>query len=216
MLFYKDLQPKNIIAIDIYLERRKTREYVGRLDKKNKKYRFVYADSYLHLERALRLSVEFPLTKKVFYSKELFPTLQDRIPDKENPAYVDYCAVQGIDIEEQRPLVLLATIGKRGPSCFVFEPVYKESVTDEELLQYRQLLGLTIREFAQVFSISIASIRNLEQGLSSGTEVLKRLRIYKAFPEVALYQFLRCGNGLHLKTRQRLLKQLQEMMDSKE
>ena len=48
----------------------------------------------------------------------------DRIPSKENPAYPDYCKSQGISVNETNPIILLIAIGKRGPSTFIFEPVF--------------------------------------------------------------------------------------------
>lgn len=49
-----------------------------------------------------------------------------------------------------------------------------------------QLLGLTTREFANVFEFSQASLNALENGRTSGKDILKRLEIILNFPSVAI------------------------------
>src|ERR1700692_4174096 len=113
-----------LIGVDVFLERRKTHLYVGQLRKEIDHYIFTYNDQYLHSRNIIPLGPEFPLTKKEFKSKKLFPSLEDRIPSKLNPAYLEYCQLLGIDPKETNLLILLSTIGKRGPSSFVFAPFY--------------------------------------------------------------------------------------------
>lgn len=184
-----------IIGVDIFLERRKTRLYVGQLKKEADDYVFVYDDHYLHSRNIIPLGPEFPLTKKEFRSKKLFPSLEDRIPSKLNPAYSEYCHLLGIDPKETNPLILLSTIGKRGPSSFVFAPFYNRSFTVQDVLDFRNFLGFTTREFAEIFEIPQASFNALERKRSSGKDLLKRLEIIVRFPAVALY-FLLVNGGI--------------------
>ena len=183
------------IGVDIFLERRRTRLYVGQLKKDKDYYIFTYDDQYLRTKNIIPLGPEFPLTKKEFKSKILFPSLEDRIPSKLNPAYPEYCQLMGIDPKEHNPLILLSTIGKRGPSSFVFAASYDRSFSIQEVIDFRNSLGFTTREFAAIFEIPQASLNALERKRSSGKDLLKRLEIILRFPAVALY-FLLANGGI--------------------
>ena len=174
-----------VVGIDIFLEKRKTRMHVGALTRENGKIMFVYNERYFTAKYVIPLGPEFPLTQRKFFSEKLFPSLEDRIPSRKNPAYVEYCAQTGIDPKEQDPFILLSTIGKRGPSSFVCSALYDREITPEDLIEFRDSLGLTTREFAKVFEFSQTSINALERGRSSGKDIIKRVEILLHFPEVA-------------------------------
>lgn len=200
-------------SIDIFLEKRKTRLYVGRLSflKEVGVFEFVYDDAYLYSKNIIPLGPEFSLTKRVHRSPTLFPSLQDRIPSRDNPAYPEYCNAMGISIEEHDPIVLLGTIGKKGPSSFVFEPVYEKQFTKEDLIAFRRALGLTTREFAICFDLSQAALTRIETGKSSGRDLLKRIEIYKNFPEVAIDEIQHHGGGIDAHKRREAVKYLKKM-----
>ena len=69
-------------AVDIYLEREKTRQYVGQLYKERGKFVFQYDDSYLHTNKPIRVGPDLPLKQGKQVSLTLFPSFQDRIPSK--------------------------------------------------------------------------------------------------------------------------------------
>jgi HipA-like protein len=175
-----------IIGVDIFLEKRKTRLHVGVLKKIQGKIIFTYDDHYFTAKNIIPLGPEFPLTQKQFVSNQLFPSLQDRIPSQQNPAYPEYCQLMGIDPKEQDPLILLSTIGKKGPSSFIFSPLFERNIRPEDLIKFRESLGLTTREFAKVFEFSQPSLNALERGRTSGKDILKRLEILLNFPDVTL------------------------------
>lgn len=197
--------PRNEInAILVYLELKTTREFVGKLEYKDNKYFFIYDKKYFDFKKALPIGPELPLTKLHFESDELFPSFEDRIPSKQNPAYSDYCAAFGIDVDEENRLILLSTIGRKGPSSFIFEPEYN-SFTAEDLKNFRQELGLTTRDFAECFGITQATIVRIENGQTSGNEVLKLLEIFYLFPSAAEYYIRKYGKKLHYKTEERVI-----------
>lgn len=209
-----------VSGIDVYLERRKSRDYVGTL-LRNKiegkaQYDFVYDDHYLLQNNAIPLGPEFPLTQKKFVSKRLFPTFDDRIPSRKNPAYVEYCKIEGISPEESDSLILLSTIGRRGPSSFVFEPKYVDQSRATDIAGFRKRLDLSIREFAAAFDTSATSIQKLEIGKGSGKELLKRLEIYLRFPEVALYEIHKNRARIHSSKFQDLVRKLSETKSESE
>jgi HipA-like protein len=206
-----EFNSKNIIAVDVYLEKIKSKAYVGQLKFFKDKYIFKYQKAYIYSKNPLALGPDLPLTKKIHESKILFLSLQDRIPSKENPAYSEYCESEGITKDEKNPLVLLATIGKRGPSSFIFEPVFKQSFTGKDLAKYRHKLDLTIREFAAAFDISNATIQNIEKGKSSGKDILKRVAIYHNFPIIALHEIEKSAK-LHYKKKLALIKKLRQLL----
>lgn len=193
------LKNGNIVGLLVYLEKRKTRQFVGelRFDEEKKAFCFSYHRRYLISDNIIPLGPEFPLTKQHFESKDLFPSLNDRIPSRQNPAYRDYCYAMGITVKEENPIILLATIGKRGPSSFIFEPHYANDFNGGALKKYRMELNLTAREFADCFDITQAALTRIEQGKATGHEVLKRIELYYKFPEVALYQLQKKGGALH-------------------
>ncbi len=200
---------KNVAAVDVYLESRKTRTYVGRLTEKKEAnqhgYIFQYDDRYLYNKSALPLGPDLPITKKVHQSSFLFKTLNDRIPSSKNPAYEEYCKTMNISPKERNPIVLLATIGRRGPSSFVFEPLYAGDYSSEDLIKFRKNLGLTMREFASVFDFTAATIQRIEKNKVTGKEALKRIAIYDNFPEVAIQELAKKGGALQDNKREAAL-----------
>jgi HipA-like protein len=180
---------KNIIGINVYLENRKTRTFVGQLTKIKTCFIFKYSKKYLYQETAISLGPEFPLTKVEFLSRKMFPSFLDRIPSKENPAYEDYCNLFGINTDESNLFVLLATIGRKGPSSFIFEPlIIEDKFTSESLKLFRKKMKLSTRNFALLFDVSPTVINKIECGHNSGEELLKRFEIYFKFPEIALFE----------------------------
>lgn len=210
----------HIIGVDIFLERHQTRLYVGRLEKvpegtgeklqekTEDMFRIHYDKGYLKAKNVLSLGPELPLTRSDFFSKALFPSLKDRLPDPDNPAYSRYCAAANIPESTKDPLVLLATVGKRGPSSFIFEPIYQETFTYQDVDKFRKSLGLSLQDFADLFDVSLSVLQKLKAGTTTGTEVLKRLRLYIRFPEVLRYQIRRNAKYLHPLKQGRLLDQV--------
>jgi len=179
---------KKIIGVDVYLKKRKTREYVGHLSRDNTHFIFTYDNLYLYKNRSIPLGPDLPLTKKKFISTTLFSTFLDRIPSNKNPAYKEYCKMVGIDPAEKDPLILVATLGQKGPSSFIFSPSTELTITYENIINFRKILNLTIREFGELFDFSPATISGIEKKSISGKEAMKRLEIYYYFPQVALYE----------------------------
>ncbi len=192
-----------IIAVVVYLERRKTRKLVGKLtrDLKNKTYIFQYDRGYLR-SKLIPLGPELPVSRKPYQSPILFESFVDRIPLKENPSYKDYCAATGISPQEQDPFVLLTTIARRGPSSFIFEAEREKMFTAANLIAFRQELQLTRKEFSIAFEVSNKTLYSIEKNQSTGKEVMKRLELYVRFPEIALFEFRRNCAQIHIeKTR---------------
>jgi HipA-like protein len=186
-----------IIGVDIFLEKRKTRLHVGVLGRAHKKIAFTYDDHYFEAKNIIPLGPEFPMTQKEFFSDKLFPSLEDRIPSQQNPAYSEYCQSMGIDPSEKDPFILLSTIGKKGPSSFIFSPRFEREIKPEDLIEFRKALGFTTRDFARVFEFSQTSINALEIGKTSGKDILKRIEILLHFPAVALEMLMINSGHLH-------------------
>ena len=143
--------------------------------------------------------------------KFLFKSFEDRIPSRQNPAYKDYCRQMGIDPTEKDPIILLATIGHKGPSSFVFEPSYSSLVSKENLHQYRKNLGLTYREFADIFDFSTRTLQNFEANSSVSKDTIKRLEIYALFPQVALYEVVKNGGILTSEKKHQVMESIKNM-----
>lgn len=201
-------------SVLVYLERRKSRKFVGELsyNSKEKSYVFQYDKKYLG-SKLIPLGPELPLSRKRYVSKKLFEPFVDRIPSKENPAYKDYCAAENIDVEEADPFILLTTIGRRGPSSFVFESKQKKTFTNEDLKAFREELGLTTKEFSLGFSIAEKTLISIELGRILGRDVMKRLELYVLFPEVALFEFQRNCAQIHREKRKLVEQILSQKID---
>jgi len=197
MPYSSDLSYNDVIAIDIFLERYQTRIYVGRLQMLENLFHFEYSDAYMKAKNVISLGPEFPFTQKDFYSKTLFSSIEDRIPDRDNPAYETYCREFGISPLTKNPLVLLSTIGRRGPSSFIFEPVYGGNFTFEDFDNFRIKMGLTLQDAALLFDVSLSILQKLKVRNASGKEVLKRLELYCRFEKPLMLQIKRNGRLLH-------------------
>ncbi len=177
-------------ALDFYLERRKTRQYVGRLSRKRGKFVFEYNTAYLYSENPVSIGPDLPLKKARHISLTLFPSFADRIPSRKNPAYEEYCHDVGLSPFEKDTLVLLSAFGKKSPiTPFVCEPVREQKeCSAEELRSFRKSLGLSIREFALLFDMSQASIYRTENNKTTGRDILKKLAVFIKYPKMALHK----------------------------
>lgn len=184
------------IGVNIFLEKRKTRLHVGTLKRRDEELVFTYNTHYFKAKHVIPLGPEFPLTQKEFVAKQLFPSLEDRLPSLQNPAYPEYCLAMGIDPKERDPLILLSTIGRKGPSSFIFYPIFERTITSDDVVKLRESLGLTTREFAAIFEFSQSSITALERHRILGSEILKRLEIILNYPQVALDLLLINGGSV--------------------
>lgn len=212
MSYAASVKQNKILAIKVFLERYKTRQYVGKLTRDDNEFTFEYDKHYMSARNVISLGPEMPLTKQQYHSKQLFVPFVDRIPSRENPAYEEYCEATGISSEENDVFVLLATIAKRGPSSFIFEAEYDDKFSANDLKRYREQLSMSAREFAECFETTQATITRIEKGQASGSETLKRIAIYAKHPEIALEQLQRRGGCLHTNKRITIEKHLRSQL----
>jgi len=201
-----ELDPNKIY---IFHELRKRRVYVGSLiyDKKNDVYQLEYDKNYVSSKNAIPIGPDLDLFKTIHISKKgkLFPVFLDRVPEKSNPAYKDYCLSQGIFPNEQNLIILLGSIGTRGASSFIFEPVYKTHFIAADLIKMREELQVTQYDLAVAFDINRATLQRIEAGIGSDKNTLKLLQIYFVFPDVALWQLSQTGVGIHASVLSQLI-----------
>ncbi len=183
--------------LNVYLERRSSRVFVGRLYKKDTSFIFEYDKNYAYSDSSIPIGPDLPITKRTHKSDKLFSSFADRIPSKKNPAYIEYCQKFGISTNEKDEIILLSTIGKKGPSSFVFEIEKNQEYSSLDYVKFRDELSLTLRDFALVFSISLSTLQKLERNPNLGRDVLKRIEIYDLFPEVALFELRRKAHLIH-------------------
>jgi HipA-like protein len=183
--------------LGVFLERRASKTYVGKLFLKEKQYVFEYDKTYAYAENSIPIGPDLPITKRLHKSEKLFASFADRIPSKRNPAYIEYCQKFGISPDEKDEIILLSTIGKRGPSSFVFEILNDAQYSATDYIKFRTDLNLTIRDFSAVFDIGISTLQKLEKNSSQVKESLKRIEIYDRYPEVALFELGRNGKLIH-------------------
>lgn len=199
---------KNPNKLEVYSETDKSRVFVGVLtyNPHTSTYTFEYDRKYLVLPSAIPLGPDLPLRKRVHQSMgDLFPSLMDRIPSRSNPAYEEYCNSQGVSSKETNVVILLGTIGKRGPSTFIFESVYAESNVSETLVAFRKSLNLSIREVATALNLNYPTLNRIETGKSKDKNTLRILEVIFAFPEVAIWMIRKNERKLHHSVAQKLI-----------
>lgn len=187
--------------LHIFHESKKRRTFVGELhyNTQTDTYELNYNKNYTLSKNAIPLSPELNLFKLQHQSEKgkLFPAFIDRIPDKSNPAYNDYCRAEGVSPEEVNPIILLGTIGKRGPSSFVFEPVYHTDFDPSAIKAIRSQLNITQHDFALALDINIRTLQRIESGISQDISTLKHIQILLSFPDVARWQLKKTGGKVH-------------------
>lgn len=188
-----------IEGVQVVLEKSVSNQLVGVLSTKEDGFHFEYEKEYLRSPKAIPLGPEMPLTRRIYQSEQLFRPFSDRIPSRENPAFPEYCSSAGISADEDDPLILLSTIASRGPSSFLFKPIYRESFTGSDLKRFRNNLRLSVREFAMCFDFSQAGITRVETGKTDGRDILKRTEIYAFYQDIALDQLRRRAACIHQK-----------------
>lgn len=189
----------------IFSQTRNKRILVGKLWRESTKYHFEYDAAYKKKKNALPLGPEFALWKSKFTATKLFPSIADRIPSKQNPAYADYCQQWNIDKNEKDVFVLLTTIGRRGPSTFLFEPSLQNAYGGEQIKAFRNKLELTQAEFENLVGISHTTLVKLETGQIKNTLHLSLLQIIDQIPEALRWLIMHRGHYLHDEKRLQLL-----------
>ena len=185
-------------AIDVYLERRKTRRRVGRLSRIGKSFVFEYDEAYRFSANPIAFGPDLPLHKNRISSSKLFPSFADRIPMRQNPAYKEYCRSAGVSPDETDLMILLSALGRKGPSSFILEPVQERpAFLREDFRKFRAKLKLSIREFADVFDISPSSVHRIESGKTGGRRILKQIKIYAENPQAALGKMQQTGSKIN-------------------
>lgn len=192
-----------INKINVFSQTANKRTLVGILYRHNGNYFFEYDRAYRILKSAISFGPEFELWKEKFSSRELFPSLLDRIPSRQNPAYGDYCKQWGIAEDEGDPFVLLTTIGRRGPSTFVFEAV-SQTYSPEDIKAFRNKLNLNQREFSLLFGISQATLSKLEKGKSSYPTIESFIRLCEEVPQAMMWLLKTRGQYIHDDKRVRI------------
>ena len=201
--------------LNIFHEGRKRRVFVGELiyNEETENYELIYDKNYAYSDTAIPLGPELDLFNLHHRSEKgkLFNSLLDRIPSKKNPAYKDYCASQGISPDEKNPIILLGSIGKRGPSSFIFEPVYLSSFTSKDIIKLRNKIGITQHDLACSLDVSIVTLARIETGTSYDTNTIKRIEVFFKFPDVALWQLKQTGGWLHSEVLTKLINYFNRM-----
>ena len=190
--------------LEVYLETRRRRLFVGNLvfNTKIKQFTFTYDLHYLQNNSAIALGPELAMTKITYVSKKLFPTFLDRIPSRENPAYKEYCLSQHISPKETNPIILLTTIGRRGPSAFIFEAVFQQiGSIAADLKRFREKLELTRWDVAMLFDMPELSIYKIETEKNQDSNMLRLIHYYLIYPQISLDQINLTGKKVHRQIR---------------
>ena len=190
--------------LEVYAEGRTRKMFVGTLKwtRDADIFEFKYDRKYLKMRNTIAVGPELPLNNKTQISRgKLFPSFQDRIPSKGNPAYEEYCAAAGVSPKEKNPIVLLGTIGRRGPSAFVFEPVVASNFdASHELAFFRKKHFLSLHEVALALDLNEATLQRIQAGKSKDPDTSRMLEIFLTIPEALRYQLRLTSRTIHRRT----------------
>jgi HipA-like protein len=203
----------NASAIDVYLERRERKQYVGRLTRRpDQKFHFAYDEAYQRMENSISIGPSLPLVKKEYLSMNLFPEFLDRLPSPQNPAYEDYCASVGISVEEDDLMVLLLKLGKRGPSSFILEAVVEDdpAVIVNNIRGFLEENSFSQQDFANLLDIPITSLSRLLTGTSLDRTLLRLIDLYLSSPQLLGELFSYTQRKLTEKKRARMYRYLEK------
>ncbi len=204
--------------LEVFMERRKRLIFVGRLlfDSQQNSFSFTYDDRFRKNSAAIPLGPDLPLKKKVHQRGELFSSFQDRIPSKDNPAYPEYCRSMGISPMENNPILLLGTIGRRGPSSFIFElvPDFDRDLGNL-VAELRQSLELTVSEMALFLEITEVTLLKLEKRKSTNYNLHRLVYCILENAEIARWQLSLSKRKLPRDAYEKLVKFLKKKASSK-
>lgn len=183
--------------VNIFLQTQSKRILIASLHRSKNQYVLQYEESYLKRKNAIPLGPELALSRKAIISKQFFPSLADRLPSRQNPAYADYCQQWNISPEETDPLILLSTIGQRGPSAFIFRQASDNIFGQEALINFRKELGLSVRELAAFLDTNPTTITKTEMGNLQSSHLLALCELLANVPAALDYQLHKRGQYLH-------------------
>jgi len=171
-------------------------------------FEFIYDKKYLISRNAIPIGPELPLSKRVHISRrKLFPSFQDRIPSKSNPAYDEYCVAAGISPEEKNPIILLGSIGRRGPSTFVYEAITESDFdAQKELGLFRSRHRLSLHELALALDLNAITLQRIEAGKSKDPGSSRLLELFLTIPDALKEQLRMTERKIHRNTYNTLLR----------
>lgn len=181
-------------ALDIYLDARERRHFVGRLRRfPDGTYEFEYDDAYQLQPFAISIGPGLPVTQKLHKSTNLFPEFLDRLPSRQNAAYLDYCHAVGISPDETDEMILLAKLGKGGPSKFTVETVFIENFENiaQRLKELIAGSGLSQDDVMNSLDMPRTTFQRVIKGKSKDVLLMRLLDLYLSNEElyIDLLQF---------------------------
>lgn len=185
----------------IFSDESRGRVFVGLLERTNEGYTFVYDKDYMARSTATPLGPDLPFSLKPITSKKFFESIIDLLPDRNNPAYEEYCRSVGIAPDEKDPMVLITHFGG-GPSHFAFEAAPDDTVASgNQVVEFRNSLGLSQRQLANFLNIPIATLQAMEKDTADVNVARNLVSIFIENPS-ALWKVVE-RRGIYLNPSQR-------------
>ena len=185
------------LLVNAFTQSKTKRTLVGKLWQDADRYCFEYDRAYLNKKTSIPIGPEMPLQRQILKSPIFFASLQDRIPSVLNPEYPNYCKQWNIDPKEGDPLILISTIGQRGPSSFIFRKVQQLAFDGPQLKAFRKALGLTLSDLADFLGIQAPTIVNAENGNNRSFWLLKYCSLLNTVPAALEQALHERGQFLH-------------------
>ncbi len=104
----------------------------------------------------------------------------DRIPSRLNAAYPEYCESVGIRVDERNPMILLPSLGRRGPSDFIIERVFvlQDQIIPKALRRILEEVPLSQNDLALALDIPITTLWRILKGSSKDESLLRLIHLY--------------------------------------
>lgn len=78
----------------------------------------------------------------------------------------------------------------------------------EDCEQWREELGLSMQDFANLLGVSVSILKKIKAGSSSGKQVLQRIELYRRVPEALSYRIRTGVKYLHIDKQRKLMNML--------
>jgi HipA-like protein len=180
----------------VFSDEPRGRVFVGELERIKDEYSFTYDKDYMARSTATELGPDLPFSCGAIRSQKFFESLRDLLPDRNNPAYEEYCRSVGIGVEEKDPMVLITHFGG-GPSRFVFEAAPDDAPpTGNQVVEFRESLGLSQRQFASLLDIPFATLQAMEKDTADVSTARNLVMIFIENPS-ALWKIIQ-RRGIYL------------------
>lgn len=90
------------------------------------------------------------------------------------------------------------TIGSRGPSSFIFEPIQKNDFNvSKELKNFREKTEISLSDAALLFDFNYVTLQKMEVGKLKNRTLMRMMEIFLKYPDCLYDQLIKNKGFIH-------------------